>query len=154
MVSVHHVRAEQGRGITSWVKKLDDCSDTECHHHQESLSICDICVTMSGVKVLCHGGKKTWDTWSVNNNDSDNVRVLAVLWYIINIRLDGSYRIIAVVTDLWAQLRQLSGVVAQPQPQVKPQHLTVTSVKVRLATELANRTWFNLQFNCDVFLFK
>ena len=138
MVSVHHVRAEQGRGITSWVKKSDDCSDTECHHHQDLLSICDICVTMSGVKVSCHGGKKTWDTWSVNNNDSDNVRVQAVVIY-HKYQIGWQLSYYCCSYRLVGSSRQLSGVVVQPQPQVKPQHLTVTSVKVRLATGLAKR---------------
>ena len=48
--------------------------------------------------------------------------------------VDIGYRVIAVVTDLWDHLRQLSGAVVQPQPQVKPQHLRVTSVKVGPAT--------------------
>ena len=54
--------------------------------------------------------------------------------------VDIGYRVIAVVTDLWGQLRQLSGVVVQPQPQVKPQHLRVTSVKVGPATGLEENT--------------
>ena len=54
--------------------------------------------------------------------------------------VDIGYRVIALVTDLWGHLRQLSGAVVQPQPQVKPQHLRVTSVKVRPATELAEKT--------------
>ena len=53
--------------------------------------------------------------------------------------VDIGYRVIAVVTDLWDHLRQLSGA-AQPQPQVKPQHLRVTSVKVRPATGLEGKT--------------
>ena len=54
--------------------------------------------------------------------------------------VDIGYRVIAVVTDLWDHLRQLSGAVVQPQPQVKPQHLRVTSVKVGPATGLEENT--------------